>query len=247
MFDGPYVMTMNNLEESLSDIISPDKINKIMSSISAAAADKPKGVKPSVLSKLWSITENLAEGAVEKNTQFSRMSAENILSRQLSSNDWMLRYRRIESTFYTDTMFATPDAKSPCQNTCCQVFVSDKGFVAIYPMKSQEEFKTALHWFCKQVEVPSTLVADGHKSQTSSSVKQICHQLGTTLRVLETGSPWTNRAELYISLLKEAVRKDMRESNSPMVLWDYAIEHQVMHQDRLRLIICSVVFNNGTF
>ena len=49
-----------------------------MSLISAAAADKPKGVKPSVLSKLWSITEKLAEGAVEQNTQFSRMSAENI-------------------------------------------------------------------------------------------------------------------------------------------------------------------------
>ena len=84
LFDGPYVTTMNNLEESLSDIISPDKINKIMSSISAAAADKPKGVKPSVVSKLWSITEKLAEGAVEQNTQFSRISAENILSRQLS-------------------------------------------------------------------------------------------------------------------------------------------------------------------
>ena len=232
LFDGPYVTTMSNLEETLSDIISPDKINEIMSTISAAAADKPQGVKPSVLSKLWCITEKLAESAIEQNTQFSRISADNTLSRQLSSNDRMLRYRRIESTFFTDTMFATPAAKSPRQNTCCQVFVSDKGFVAVYPMQSQEEFTTALHWFCKQVGVPSTLIADGHKSQTSSSsVKRLCHQVGTTLRVLETGSPWANRAELYIGLLKEAVRKDMRESNSPMVLWDYAIERRARIHD----------------
>ena len=226
LFDGPHVTTMSNLEESLSDIISPSQINEVMSRISAASADKPQGVKPSVLSKLWCITEKLAEGAVDQNTQFSRLSSDNTLSRQLSSNDRMLRYRRIESTFFTDTMFATPAAKSPRQNTCCQVFVSDKGFVAVYPMKSQEEFQTALHWFCKQVGVPSSLVADGHRSQTSSSVKRFCHQVGTTLRVLERGSPWANRAELYIGLLKEAVRKDMRESHSPMVLWDYAIERR---------------------
>ena len=39
---------------------------------------------------------------------------------------------------------------------------------------------------------------------------------------------WANRAELYISLLKEAVQKDMEESNSPMVLWDYTIEQQAI-------------------
>ena len=241
LFDGPHVTTMSNLEESLSDILSQDKIGEVMARINAATADKPHGVKPSVLSKLWSITEKLAEGAIDQNTQFCRVNADNIMSRQLSSNDRMLRYRRIESTFYTDTMFATPAAKSPRQNTCCQVFVSDKGFVAVYPMKSQEEFTTALHWFCKQVGVPSSLVADGHRSQTSSSVKRFCHQVGTTLRVLETGSPWANRAELYIGLLKEAVRKDMRESNSPMVLWDYAIERRA----RIHNAIPRPLFQNN--
>ena len=96
-----------------------------------------------------------------------------------------------------------------------QVFVSDKGFVAVYPMKTQSEFQDALHWFCKQVGVPITLVVDGHKAQTSNKTKQFCLQVGTTLRVLERGTPWANRAELYIGLLKEAVRKDIRPSNSP--------------------------------
>ena len=122
-------------------------------------------------------------------------------------------------------MFATPKAKSSCQNTCCQVFVSDKGFIAVYPMKTQEEFQMALHWFCKQVGVPMSLIVDAQKAQTLSKVKRFCDQIGTTLRILEKNTPWaTNHTELYIGLLKEAVRKDMHSSNSPMVLWDYAIE-----------------------
>jgi len=93
-------------------------------------------------------------------------------------------------------------------------------------MKSQAEFQTALHWFCKEVGVPVDLVVDAHRAQTSNKVQRFCDQVGTTLRILEKGTPWANRAELYIGLLKEAVRKDMRESNSPMVLWDYAIEQR---------------------
>jgi hypothetical protein len=44
--------------------------------------------------------------------------------------------------------------------------------------------------------------------------------------VLEEGTPWANKAELYIGLIKEAVRKDMKESNCPFVLWDYCIERR---------------------
>ena len=71
-----------------------------------------------------------------------------------------------------------------------------------------------------------SLIVDSHKSQTSSKAKRLCDQLYTTLRVLETGTPCADRAELYIGLLKEAVRRDMRQSNSPMSLWCYCIERR---------------------
>ena len=79
--------------------------------------------------------------------------------------------------FYTDMIFALKH-KSKRQYTCCQVFVSDKGFLAVYPMKSQEEFQMALHWFCKEVGVPVSLVVDAHRSQTSHEVRQFCDQVG---------------------------------------------------------------------
>ena len=52
--------------------------------------------------------------------------------------------------------------------------------------------------------------------QMSSDVKKFCNDFGTTLRALEEGTPWSNKAEPYIGLITEAVRKDMRESSSPL-------------------------------
>ena len=62
--------------------------------------------------------------------------------------------------------------------------------------------------------------------QISQEVRKLCNDIGTTLCALEEGTPWSNEAELYIGLLKEAVQKDIRESNSPMSLWDYCMERR---------------------
>ena len=59
-------------------------------------------------------------------------------------------------------------------------------------------------------------------------VKRFAHQVGITLKVLERNTPWANRAELYIGLLKEAVRKDLRATDAPMRLWDYALERRAL-------------------
>ena len=219
--DKPYFGTIDHLK----DILDPEEMDYLDSKLSALRADKSKGPSKEFLSKLWMVSEPLAEAALDHNTQLCRQNADNTLSRQYSTNDRMLRYRRLQSVFYSDTMFALK-YKSTRGNSCCQVFVSDKGFIAVYPMKSQEEFKTALHWFCKQVGVPVDLIVDGFSAQKKPEVRRFCEQVGTTLKVLERATPWANRAELYIGFLKEAVRKDMRASDSPMVLWDYSIERR---------------------
>ena len=40
--------------------------------------------------------------------------------------------------------------------------------------------------------------------------------IGTKLRALEEGTPWSNKAELYIKLMKEAVCNDMKEAHCPL-------------------------------
>ena len=117
-------------------------------------------------------------------------------------------------------MFVTSKATSRPGNTMLQIFVSDKGFIAVYPLKNKSDFKDALHLFCKEVGVPITLVVDPSGEQTSKSVRKFCNQVGTTLRILQENNQWANRAELYIVFLREDVRKDLNRSNSALFLWN---------------------------
>ena len=105
-----------------------------------------------------------------------------------------------------------------------QIFVSDKGYVFIAAMKSVSEFPKALGFFAKEVGVPEAIIADSHKFHKSKEVRQFCHKIGTTLRVLKGLTQCANRAELYVGLFKEAVRKDMLQENFPLVFWDYCAE-----------------------
>ena len=107
-----------------------------------------------------------------------------------------------------------------------QLFVSDKGFVKVYGMKSQTEFEDALRLFCKEVGAPRAIIVDPHRSQKSAKVKKFLNSVGTTLQVLEESTQHLDRAELYIGLLKHGVGRDMRETHSPMYLWDYACERR---------------------
>ena len=128
-----------------------------------------------------------------------------------------------------DTFFATKKGGQSSQgHTCCQLFVTDKGFIYVVPMKKKSEVLLAIKQFAKEIGAPDSFVTDMSGEQMSSEVKKFCNDIGTTLRALEEGTPWSNNAELYIGLIKEAVRKDMGESNSQLCFWDYCVERRAM-------------------
>ncbi len=125
-----------------------------------------------------------------------------------------------------NTVIVTSAAKSLRGNVCAQRFVSDRGFVAFYPMKKQQEVHLAVKQFVKEVGAPEVLVCDPHPAQIKQEVRKFCTQIGTTLKVLEAKTQWANHAELFIGYMKEATRKDMHSSGSPLVLWDYCMERR---------------------
>ena len=225
LFDTPVISKHDNVEDNLYQVLQELGSSNFAAQVQAIRSTSAKGVSAEFLSKIWMIDESLAKKTLEKTTQLCKHHTDSSLSRNFSTNDRMLRYRRLGSIFYTDTLVAL-NTKSLQGNKYAQIFVSDRGYVAAYPMISQSEFPQALHWFCKEVGVPHTLVMDGHKAQTSILTRKFCHQVGTMMQVLEVGTPWANRAELYIGLLKEAVRKDLRRSNAPKILWDYCLERR---------------------
>ena len=139
----------------------------------------------------------------------------------------MLRYKRVSEYFFMDTFFAMrKSGKSSRGHTCCQLFVTDKGFVYVVPMRTKSEVLQAVKQFAKEIGAPDAIICDMSREQTSRSLRKFCGEIGTTLRILEEGTPWANKAELYIGLIKEAVRKDMKDSNCPLAFWDYCAERR---------------------
>jgi len=197
----------------------------------SALATKPKGITAERLAKLWRISDEDAQRTIETTTQLGRYSADKqSLTREDPTDDRALRYKRfIDTVFYTDTLHVTGKAKSTRGYTCVQVYVSDKGFIYCHLMDAinQSEYLQALKAFCREVGVPERLVCDPHPTQKSAAVKKFLQQVGTRLRVLERGTQWADLAEKFIGLLKNGVRADLRESNAPMVFWDYCLERRV--------------------
>ena len=135
--------------------------------VSAVHTEQPNGVKSVDIAKVWRINVDTVRRTLVITTQLKQQEMDGNLSRNFSTNNRMLRYRRINSHFFTDTLFVTKRSKSTRGDTCMQLFVSDKGFVFVVPMKSKGEFPSALKLFTKEIGVPTTLILDPSREPTS--------------------------------------------------------------------------------
>ena len=98
-----------------------------------------------------------------------------------------------------DTLISKRDGgKSHRQNTCAHIMVTDKGYIAAYPLQKRSDVKHAIRRFCKEVGVPTAFICDPAGEQTSKDVRAFIRESGSFLRVLEEGTQWANRAELII-------------------------------------------------
>lgn len=199
--------------------------------VSATTASRPKGVSAEHLSKVWRIDLDAAKKTLDVTTQLLKTGDHT--SRNYSTNDRMLRYNRINQHFFMDTFFASKNAgktkkgfKSTRGYTMMQLFVTDKGFVYVVPMRKKSEVYMAMKQFAKEIGAPEAFICDKSGEQTSKEVKEFVTKIGSSLRILEEGTPWANRAELYIGLMKAGVRKDMKVSGCPLVFWDYCAERR---------------------
>ena len=207
----------------------------------ATNASRPCGVTPEHLSKIWRVSPEDARRTIDTTTQTSVWTQDPTLSCNYGTYDPMLRYQCIQDYSFMETFFATKKGgRSSHGHMCCQLFITDKGFVYVIPIRRKSEVLQVIKHFAKEIGVPTSIIVDMAGEQMSQEVRKFCNDIGTTLRALEEGTPWSNKAELYIGLLKEAVRKDMHESDSLMSLWDYCMERQarinnLMAKDNFKL------------
>ena len=85
---------------------------------------------------------------------------------------------------------------------CCQLFVTDKGFFCVVLMKSKSEVLQAVKQFVQEIGAPDSIISDTSGEQISKVLRKYCSDIGTTLRYLQEGTPWVNKAKLYTGLIK---------------------------------------------
>ena len=185
-------------------------------------------IDPKELARLWNISHDLAKQTLRNTTQLCPRNVEDItLHRRYHTNDRMLRYRHLQIPLYSDTMFASKRIGKSIRNyTCTQVFASDFGWVRIQNLYFERDASKAFKALFKEVGVPNKLIMDGARSQVAGDTKRECDLAGCQIVELEKDTPWANRAERMIGLLKTECRDDMKKSGCPLVLWCYCLERR---------------------
>ena len=74
----------------------------------------------------------------------------------------------------------------------------------------------AMKHFEKDIGSLEMIIKDAALEEKSQELSQFLNSAVKTFRALQERTTWSNRAELHIALIKEAVRKDMKEVDSPL-------------------------------
>ena len=168
-------------------------------------------------------TEKLMDHRVLKTTQRGlRTSPNPLLSQWYSTNDRMLRYRRLPVDLFTDTLEA--GIVSHRGNKYAQVYAHGNTWHKAYPMAKKSDTHETLSLLFAQEGVPSILVMDGARQQVMGEFSHKARQADYHVKQTEPYSPWQNAAEGTIRELKKSAGRKMIKANSPKKLWDDCIE-----------------------
>ena len=178
-------------------------------------------VSPLELSKRLNIPLEMARRTLMITTQRGRRTTtEPTLNRKYCTNDRILRYNRVSTNTFMDTMFAsTKGGKSLRGFKACQIFATEFGhvFVVLMENKTGNSIAQAIKKYFKSVGVPEKLICDQAREQVRGEAAWIIHDSGSTLVELEKGTPAANRAERAIKILKDEIKQIYLGQDVPCV------------------------------
>jgi hypothetical protein len=149
---------------------------------------------PEELAYRWNIGLDKAKKTLDVTTQRgTRTVAFPSLEARFRTNDRQLRYRRLSTALYTDTMFAS--ATSRRGNTCAQIYVNNLEWCRAYPLRTKGDAHTSLDLLFPEEGVPNTMISDDAPELHAGEFRRKCRQAGCYCKETEPYSPWSNRAE----------------------------------------------------
>ena len=176
------------------------------------------------VSRKFGIGLETARKTLKATTQFGIRHAIHPLSRRYRTDVMQSRRKRLNDTFYTDTMFS--GVKSIRGNTCAQIFTNGK-FVHLEPGERKSQAGEALNSMMDEVGIPNKLVFDGAKEQTGRKSEFMSSVRKNRISFWQTEpySPWQNRAEDQIREVRRRWLLMRQRKKIPTRLWDYAMVH----------------------
>ena len=210
-------------DQNKNDHFTSSLLSKV--NIGSISSSKRNGIKPEVLAEKWDIGLATAKRTTNVTTQRGVRTVEQpSMQRRFRTNDRQLRYRRLNTTMFTDTYFSS--VKSSRGNTCAQIWTNDIEWIRVDPMSTKSNAHHSAKKLFKNDGVPSKIVMDGAREQVLGKFKDACNDATVLVQQLEYNTPWANRAEGAVRENKRAVRRAMKKSDCPAKLWDYCAELQ---------------------
>lgn len=190
--------------------------------------DERSTLKPEILASNWNIAIETARRTIQNTTHRMPRNTNDIsLYRRYPANDRALRYRHLDVDMFSDTMFASKRCGKSVRNfTCAQVFATDFDWVHVVPMMAERDAHLAYKSTFKEFGVPRKMIVDGARAETAGETKKLCDQSGCSIHELEKNTPSSNRAERAIQSVKKATKRDLIQSDCPLVFWCLCLERR---------------------
>jgi hypothetical protein len=161
-----------------------------VASVYASTQTTSGGLTAEQLARNWHIPIDKARQTIEVTTQRGIRTRPFELMRRFKTNDRLLRYNRLTTTMFTDTMKSVK--KSRRGNKWAQVFTIPPAWVKVYAMKNKSDAHLALDDLLRDVGAPEVMVMDGSLEQMKSKFRDKCRDAGVKMKQTEPHSPWSN-------------------------------------------------------
>ena len=147
---------------------------------------------PVSLSKLWNIPIKSAGKTLDATTQYCIKTTSNgNIHRRYRTEPHQRQYRQLGgpySRFSSDTLFSI--IKSTRSNVFTQLLSNYVNFTKIYPFKTKREAPSTLSTFIHEVDIPTSLHADGAKELIKGEWGKICRKRHIQQTKTKLHPPW---------------------------------------------------------
>ena len=177
---------------------------------------------PEQLSRTWGVSLDKAKLTLESTKHDSIRTTTGSISRRVKTLPHQRQYKQLGGYLghiCSDTFKSNVTSLSG--HNYIQLFANCENFTECYPLKVKSDANQALDAFIHDVGIPVELLTGGAKELHLGEWLKKCKKHNIHMRLTEPHSPWQNQVELMGGLIKRKVRRLMRNTNTPIRLWDY--------------------------